>query len=173
MTATLWNALIAALIVGVANGVGTGLANVLRTNLGRTGLDPEVRRLVTMAVRWGVVAIAAIPALAQLGVEPSGIVAVLGAASLAIGLALKSTLSNVASGAILLTLRPLREGDWVEAGGREGTVTVLFTDLVESTQLNQTLGDIEARRIGRQVEEMARDAVATNRGALSKEMGEG
>ena len=55
----------------------------------------------------------------------------------------------------------------------EGTVTVLFTDLVESTQLNQTLGDDEARRIGRQVEEMAREAVASNRGALIKEMGDG
>lgn len=55
----------------------------------------------------------------------------------------------------------------------EGTVTVLFTDLVESTQLNQALGDDEARRIGRQVEEMARQAVASNRGALIKEMGDG
>ena len=55
----------------------------------------------------------------------------------------------------------------------EGTVTVLFTDLVESTQLNQALGDDAARQIGRQVEEMARQAVASNRGALIKEMGDG
>lgn len=55
----------------------------------------------------------------------------------------------------------------------EGTVTVLFTDLVESTQLNQTLGDDAARQIGRQVEELARQAVASNRGALIKEMGDG
>ena len=55
----------------------------------------------------------------------------------------------------------------------EGTVTVLFTDLVESTQLNQSLGDDAARQIGRQVEELARQAVASNRGALIKEMGDG
>jgi class 3 adenylate cyclase/tetratricopeptide (TPR) repeat protein len=55
----------------------------------------------------------------------------------------------------------------------EGTVTVLFTDLVESTQLNQAIGDDAARQIGRQVEEMARKAVASNRGALIKEMGDG
>ncbi len=55
----------------------------------------------------------------------------------------------------------------------EGTVTVLFTDLVESTRLNQALGDDAARQIGRQVEEMARAAVASNRGALIKEMGDG
>jgi class 3 adenylate cyclase/tetratricopeptide (TPR) repeat protein len=55
----------------------------------------------------------------------------------------------------------------------EGTVTVLFTDLVASTQLNQTLGDEASRQIGREVEEMARRAVASNRGALIKEMGDG
>ncbi len=55
----------------------------------------------------------------------------------------------------------------------EGTVTVLFTDLVESTKLNQTLGDDAARQVGRRVEEMARAVVAANRGALIKEMGDG
>jgi class 3 adenylate cyclase/tetratricopeptide (TPR) repeat protein len=55
----------------------------------------------------------------------------------------------------------------------EGTVTVLFTDLVESTQLNQALGDDAARQIGRQVDELARHAVASNRGAIIKEMGDG
>src|SRR5687768_15003073 len=55
----------------------------------------------------------------------------------------------------------------------EGTVTVLFTDLVESTHLNQTLGDDAAREVGRQVDEMARGVVTANRGALIKEMGDG
>ena len=55
----------------------------------------------------------------------------------------------------------------------EGTVTVLFTDLVESTQLNQRLGDDGAREVGRQIEEMARRHVAEHRGALIKEMGDG
>lgn len=55
----------------------------------------------------------------------------------------------------------------------EGTVTVLFTDLVESTQLNQSLGDEGAREVGRRVEEMARGVVADHRGVLIKEMGDG
>ncbi len=55
----------------------------------------------------------------------------------------------------------------------EGTVTVLFTDLVESTNLNQTLGDDAARAVGRQVDEMARSVIAANRGVLIKEMGDG
>ncbi len=55
----------------------------------------------------------------------------------------------------------------------EGTVTVLFTDLVESTRLNQSLGDDAARAIGSQVEQMARRVVSGNRGVLIKEMGDG
>lgn len=55
----------------------------------------------------------------------------------------------------------------------EGTVTVLFTDLVESTRLNQRLGDDGAREVGRQIEEMARRQIADNRGVLIKEMGDG
>src|SRR5215210_4808984 len=55
----------------------------------------------------------------------------------------------------------------------EGTVTVLFTDLVESTHLNQTLGDAAAREIGRQIDEIARGVIASHRGALIKEMGDG
>jgi len=55
----------------------------------------------------------------------------------------------------------------------EGTVTVLFTDLVDSTRLNQSLGDDAARELGSQVEQMARGVVAENRGVLIKEMGDG
>jgi class 3 adenylate cyclase/tetratricopeptide (TPR) repeat protein len=55
----------------------------------------------------------------------------------------------------------------------EGTVTVLFTDLVDSTHLNQTMGDDAARQVGRTVEEMVRATIATHRGALVKEMGDG
>ncbi|MCH7787829.1 MAG: AAA family ATPase, partial [Acidobacteria bacterium] len=60
-----------------------------------------------------------------------------------------------------------------EAEIPEGTVTVLFTDLVESTRLNQNLGDDEARQVGRQVEEVTRRLVEANRGVLIKEMGDG
>jgi class 3 adenylate cyclase len=55
----------------------------------------------------------------------------------------------------------------------EGTVTVLFTDLVESTRLNQSLGDEGARAVGSRIEQMARGIVAANRGVLIKEMGDG
>ncbi len=55
----------------------------------------------------------------------------------------------------------------------EGTVTVLFTDLVASTQLNQQLGDEEARSIGRSVERLALERIEAHRGIVIKEMGDG
>ena len=60
--------------------------------------------------------------LQRLGVQTTSIIAVLGAASLAVGLALQGTLSNVASGIMLLVLRPYRVGDVVDVGGMAGTV---------------------------------------------------
>jgi len=63
-----------------------------------------------------------IAVLQRLGVQTTSIIAVLGAASLAVGLALQGTLSNVASGIMLLVLRPYRVGDVVDVGGMAGTV---------------------------------------------------
>jgi small conductance mechanosensitive channel len=66
-----------------------------------------------------------IAVLQQLGVQTTSILAVLGAASIAVGLALQGTLSNVASGVMLLFLRPYRVNDYVEINGRQGTVKSL------------------------------------------------
>jgi class 3 adenylate cyclase len=55
----------------------------------------------------------------------------------------------------------------------EGTVTVLFTDLVDSTQLNQQLGDEQARAIGRAIERLALERIEAHRGIVIKEMGDG
>jgi small conductance mechanosensitive channel len=60
--------------------------------------------------------------LQQLGVQATSVIAVLGAASLAVGLALQGTLSNVAAGVMLLVQRPYRVGDRVELNGRQGVV---------------------------------------------------
>jgi small conductance mechanosensitive channel len=73
-----------------------------------------------------------------LGVKTTSVLAVLGAASIAIGLALQGTLSNVAAGVMLLLFRPYRVGDQVEIGGRIGTVRTLdlfVTELVTADGL--------------------------------------
>ncbi len=65
--------------------------------------------------------------LQNFGVETTSLIAVLGAASLAIGLALQSNLSNFASGVMLVTLKPFKVGDYVEAGGTAGTIVEIGT----------------------------------------------
>jgi len=75
--------------------------------------------------RYIVIVVGLVAVLQQLGMQTTSILAVLGAASLAIGLALQGTLANVAAGTMLLLLRPYRVGDVVELSGRVGTVQAL------------------------------------------------
>jgi small conductance mechanosensitive channel len=84
--------------------------------------DTTLATFIAALVRYGVIAMGLIAVLQQLGVQATSVIAVLGAASLAIGLALQGTLSNVAAGVMLLMQRPYRVGDRVELNGRQGTV---------------------------------------------------
>lgn len=84
--------------------------------------DPTVLSFATQVVRVVVLIIGLIAVLQRLGVQTTSIIAVLGAASLAVGLALQGTLSNVAAGVMLLVLRPYRVGDIVDLGGNIGSV---------------------------------------------------
>ena len=87
--------------------------------------DKTLGRFVSALVKYLVVAIGLIAVLQQLGVQATSVIAVLGAASLAIGLALQGTLSNVAAGVMLLLQRPYRVGDKVELNGRQGVVEAM------------------------------------------------
>ncbi|MEQ8586820.1 MAG: mechanosensitive ion channel [Thalassobaculaceae bacterium] len=94
-----------------------------RRALGRVHwMDETVRPIFAAVVGYLVLVITLIAVLNQFGVQTASIIAVLGAAGLAIGLALQGTLSNVAAGVMLLFLRPFKVGDFVEAGGASGTV---------------------------------------------------
>jgi small conductance mechanosensitive channel len=84
--------------------------------------DPTVLSFVVQVVRVVVYIIGFIAVLQRLGVQTTSIIAVLGAASLAVGLALQGTLSNVAAGVLLLVLRPYKVGHVIDVGGVSGTV---------------------------------------------------
>ena len=92
-------------------------------------MDGMLRPFLSKLVRWIVLAFVIVAVLNQFGVETTSMIAVLGAAGLAIGLALQGTLSNVASGVMLLILRPFKVGDFISAGSLSGTVVEigLFT----------------------------------------------
>lgn len=107
-----------AALIAVAGWFAAGAAaNAVR----RTAHGP-VADLAARAVRWAVLAVVLVAVLGRLGVQTASLVALLGAAGLTIGLALQSTLSNVAAGAMLLALRPFRVGDAVEVAGVGGVV---------------------------------------------------
>lgn len=85
-------------------------------------VDEELARFLGQLASWGVIILALIGALTRLGIATSSLLAVLGSAGLAIGLALKGTLGNFASGVVLLVFRPFHIGDSVELQGTSGTV---------------------------------------------------
>lgn len=91
----------------------------------RTRGDATLQGFGASLVRYAVIIVGLIAVLTRLGVETTSVIAVLGAASLALGLALQGTLSNVAAGVMLLVFRPYKVGDFVEIAGKRGTVQSL------------------------------------------------
>lgn len=88
-------------------------------------IDATLHSAITSLIRYTILILVIIAALGQLGVQTTSVLAVLGAAGLAIGLALQGTLANIAAGIVLLWLRPFRTGDFIDAGGVAGTVREL------------------------------------------------
>jgi len=84
-------------------------------------VDATVRLFLASVLRYSLLLLVAVAALNQLGVQTSSLFAVLGAAGLAIGLALQGTLSNVAAGLMILWLRPFHLGDYIEMPTLVGT----------------------------------------------------
>ena len=96
---------------------------LVRRGLGKIrGIDSTITAFLSNVVRYLVMILVLIAVLAQFGVQTASILAVLGTAGLAVGLALQGTLSNIAAGLMLLVLRPFRSGDYIEAEGIAGTV---------------------------------------------------
>lgn len=111
------NLVIAGLILWFTIWLSGRLSRVAREGIGKLNrhhpADPTLQAFVGSLVRYIVVIIGLIAVLQQLGVKATSVIAVLGAASLAIGLALQGALSNVAAGVMILLLRPYRVGDQV------------------------------------------------------------
>ena len=100
-------------------------------------IDATLTPFLSSIVRYVILAFVLVAVLNQFGVQTTSIIAVLGAAGLAIGLALQGTLQNVAAGVMLLVLRPFRIGDFIDAGGQAGTVKEIS---LFSTELRTTDG---------------------------------
>jgi small conductance mechanosensitive channel len=108
--------------VWVANWLSRLTARAIARAHRRGPVDTTLQTFLSSLVRYAVIIVGLIAVLTQLGVKMTSMIAVLGAASLAIGLALQGALANVAAGVMLLILRPYRVGDAVEIHGKSGSV---------------------------------------------------
>ncbi len=98
------------------------IVGVLRKLLGKSKMDEMLVNFVVSIARTVLLLFVVIAALNQLGVDTTSLIALLGAAGLAVGLALQNSLQNFAAGVMLLVFRPFKAGDFVEAGGISGVV---------------------------------------------------
>ncbi len=85
-------------------------------------MDMTLRRFVANLLRMLLMLFVIIAAINQLGVQTASLVALVGAAGLAVGLALQGSLSNFAAGVLIVLFRPYKVGDWIEGGGVSGSV---------------------------------------------------
>jgi small conductance mechanosensitive channel len=117
--------LLTALIVLV---VGSIIARYASRGVGQLvsgrHVDPTVRPVVVAAVRYAIMVLVIVLTLTNLGIQTASLLAVLGAAGLAIGLALQGTLTNIAAGIMLLWIRPFRVGDYIEVANQNLAGTV-------------------------------------------------
>jgi len=116
--------------------VGQFIAKIIRKImvklLNKRGVDAAVISFVASLTYGLVLMVAIIAAISHLGFNTTSLVAIVGAAGLAIGLALQGSLSNFASGVLIISLRPFKSGDFIEVSGISGVVEEI---LIFSTKL--------------------------------------
>ena len=125
------NVISAVLILFIGNLIVKAIAGSVSKILQKRDMDKAVVDFISALVRYLLFVIVLIAALGRLGVQTASVVAVIGAAGLAVGLALQGSLSNFAAGVLIVAFRPFKSGDYVEIGGVAGSV--------DSIQIFQTV----------------------------------
>ncbi|MCC8392794.1 mechanosensitive ion channel family protein [Paraburkholderia sp. MMS20-SJTR3] len=131
----------AILVVGwwIARRASLSLSRLLSR---QSRMDATLRPILCDIGLWSIRTVAIVGALSQLGIQTASIIAVLGAAGLAIGLALQGTMQNIAAGIMLLVLRPFKVGDYIEGGAGSVAGTVVEVNLF-TTRLTKPDGICE------------------------------
>ncbi len=99
-------------------------------------IDDSVASFAASMVYFLVLTVAVMAALSKFGIQTTSLVAVLGAAGFAVGLALQGSLSNFAAGVLILIFRPFKVGDYIKAGGGEGEVKAIHLFVTEMATLD-------------------------------------
>ena len=106
---------------------------LVRKSMEKKGADTGVIQFLSAVVRYGLYLVLVMMVLSLFGIATTSVVAVLGSAGVAIGLALQGSLANFAGGVLILLLKPFKVGDYIIQGSNEGTVyeiSVFYTKLV-------------------------------------------
>ncbi|MDO4997433.1 MAG: mechanosensitive ion channel family protein [Neisseria sp.] len=117
-----WNVLSALAIFVIGRWVSKRLVKLLRLAMQKSQIDPTLISFVCNVINIGLLILVIMTALGQLGVPTTSAAALLGGASLAIGLSLKDQLSNFAAGVLIILFRPFKVGDYIKVNTFEGYV---------------------------------------------------
>ncbi len=122
----------ALIIFYVGRLVAKGLRDLIEKALMLQNVEVTLIHFARSSVYYALMAVVILAAIGNLGIQTTSFMAILGAAGLAVGLALKDTLANIGSAVVILVFRPFKVGDYVNAGGAEGTVDKisLFTTTI-------------------------------------------
>ncbi len=112
----------AILIFFIGKWVGRSTSHVVGKVMHKSKVPPTLLSFTKHLVYFAILTFAALAALSKLGVETTSFIAIIGAAGLAVGLALQGSLANFASGVMIVIFAPFEVGDFIEAGGAAGTV---------------------------------------------------
>ncbi|MBW6476968.1 MAG: mechanosensitive ion channel [Chromatiales bacterium] len=118
----LMRVLVAVLIWLVGKWIAQRLGKFFKRMMERAGVEATLVRFLGNIVYTVMLVVVALAALDHLGVKTTSLLAIFGAAGLAVGLAMKDSLSNFASGVMLILFRPFKVGDFIEAAGTAGVV---------------------------------------------------
>ncbi len=134
------NLLAAVLVFVIGRWIAKALARWLGSAIARSDVDETLTRFLSSIVYMVLLVVVVLTALSTLGVNTTNFLAVFGAAGLAVGLALKDSLSNFAAGVMLIFFRPFKTGDYIEAAGIAGTVdSIKIFDTVLRTGDNRVI----------------------------------
>jgi len=136
------------------------LTNLFRKGLERSNTDVTLVKFLGDLVYFGLLVLVIIAALGTLGVNTTSFAAIIGAAGLAVGLALQGNIANFGAGVVLLFLRPFKVGDFVEAGGAVGVVdTIGIFNTTFKTGDNRVIIVPNSNIIGGNITNYSREAI--------------
>ena len=155
------NIVSALLILFIGNIIVKMIAGTIAKVLRKKDIDNAVVEFIHGLVRYVLFVIVLIAALSRIGVQTASVVAVIGAAGLAIGLALQGSLSNFAAGVLIVGFRPFKSGDHVEVAGVAGVAGAVESIQIFSTELrtpdNKTVIVPNAHIIGNPITNYSRN----------------